>query len=119
MKTILNKLKISLSGILVLLLVGLIFLPSQVHAVPGQGTLFGTSPGELITIDPATGIGTVVGPNTADRSGFPGFAIDPVSGLGFAGCGEGCDSIWNFNLGSDGNFFRINERGCCSIRLGL
>ncbi len=99
MKHIINKLRISISGILVLLLVGLILLPLQAKAVPGQGTLFGTSPNELIAIDPATGVGTVVGPNTADR-GFSGFAIDLATGLSFAGCGTGCDEIWNFNLGN-------------------
>jgi len=97
MKPILNKFSISLSAIALVLVIGLAFLPLQAKAVPGQGTLYGTSPGELITIDPVTGIGTVVGPNTADR-GFPGFAIDPVTGLSFAGCGEGCDEIWNFDL---------------------
>ena len=97
MKPILNKLNVSLSGIALVLVIGLTFFSLQAQAVPGQGTLYGTNTGELITIDPATGIGTVVGPNTAGR-GFPGFAIDPVTGLSFAGCGSGCDEIWNFNL---------------------
>lgn len=99
MKSLLNKARIVLSGIAVLLLIGLAFSPLQVQAVPGEGALYGTSPRELIVIDPATGIGTVVGPNTADR-GFPGFAIDPLDGWSFAGCGTGCDEIWNFNLGN-------------------
>lgn len=75
MKTVLNKLRISLFGIAVLLLIGLVFLPIQVQAVPGQGTLYGTNPGQLITIDPVTGIGTVVGPSGVG-GGFPGFASD-------------------------------------------
>jgi len=99
MKPILNKLSMSLSGIALVLVIGLTFLPMQAQAIPGQGTLYGTSPDELITIDLATGIGTVVGPSGAIL-GFPGFAIDPATGLGFAGCGEGCDEIWNFNLGN-------------------
>jgi len=98
-KLLIEKLNIFLSTIAPLLLIGLVFLPLQVHAVPGQGTLFGTSPDELITIDPVTGIGTVVGPSTAE-DGFPGLAIDPVTGLSFAGCSGGCDEIWNFNLGN-------------------
>jgi len=63
MKPIFNRIRISLSGILVLLLVGLTFFPLHVQAVPGEGTLYGTNPGQLITIDPATGVGTVVGPS--------------------------------------------------------
>lgn len=82
-----------------MLIVGLTFFPLQVQAVPGQGTLFGTNPGQLITIDPATGVGTVVGlPGVI--IGFPGLAIDPATGFSFAGCGMGCDEIWNFNLGN-------------------
>ncbi len=97
MKHIMKKLSISLSAIALLLVFGLTLLPLQVQAVPGGGTLYGTSPDELITISPIRGVGTVVGPNTAER-GFPGFAIDPATGLSFAGCGTGCDEIWNFNL---------------------
>jgi hypothetical protein len=97
MNSIFNRIRISLFGIAVLLLIGLVFLPLQVQAVPGQGTLYGTSPNELITINPATGIGTVVGPNAASR-GFPGFAIDPATGLSFAGQGAGSDSIFNVDL---------------------
>jgi hypothetical protein len=97
MKPIFNRIRILLSGVLVLLLVGLTFFPLQVQAAPGQGTLYGRSPNELITIDPATGIGTVVGPNMVGL-GFPGFAIDPATGLSFAGSGSGSDSIWNFDL---------------------
>jgi len=99
MKPIFNRIRILLSGILVLLLVVLTFFPLQVQAVPGRGILYGTSPRELIEIDPATGVGTVVGPNTADM-GFPGFAIDPTTAWSFAGCGGGCDEIWNFDLDS-------------------
>jgi len=99
MNSIFNRIRISMSGIAVLIIIGLAFLPLQVQAVPGEGTLYGTSPNELITIDPVTGIGTVVGPNTSDL-GFPGFAIDPATGWSFAGCGTGCDEIWNFNLGN-------------------
>lgn len=99
MNSIFNRIRISLSGILVLLLVGLAFFPLQVQAVPGRGILYGTSPGELIEIDPATGVGTVVGPNAANM-GFPGFAIDPATAWSFAGCGSGCDEIWNFDLDS-------------------
>jgi len=32
--------------------------------------------------------------------GFPGFAIDTATGVSFAGCGGGCDEIWNFDLGN-------------------
>jgi len=99
MNSIFNRIRISLSGILVLLLVGLAFFPLQVQAVPGRGILYGTSPGELIEIDPATGVGIVVGPNAANM-GFPGFAIDPATAWSFAGCGGGCDEIWNFDLDS-------------------
>ncbi|MCK5391873.1 MAG: hypothetical protein KAJ31_05555 [Deltaproteobacteria bacterium] len=119
MKTVLNKLRISLFGIAVLLLIGLVFLPIQAQAVPGQGTLYGTNPGQLITIDPVTGIGTVVGPSGVG-GGFPGFAIDPGTGISYAGQGAGSDSIYNFDLDTGAaTFLGFMNGGRCCIRIGL
>src|SRR5919106_926597 len=61
----------------------LLVLPPA-HAVPGRGTLFGTdaSGGNLITINPVTGAGTVVGD----------------TGLGFAAFG-------GLDFSSDGTLF--------------
>ena len=91
MKPIFNRIRILLSGILVLLLVGLTFLPLQVQAAPGQGILYGTdaSDGNLITVDPTSGLGTIIGP-TLVPGVFPSLAIDPgpfFDGTIFAGQG--------------------------------
>jgi len=99
MKTLFNR-SLSLSATIFLLVVGLEFMPLQAHAVPGEGILYGTSPNELITLNRATGAGTVIGliDPIIDGFGFPGFAIDTQTGWGFAGCGGGCDQMWNVDL---------------------
>lgn len=96
MKTFLNY-RIKISMALFFFVVGLALLPIQANAVPGEGALYGTSPSELIIINPNTGASTVVG-DIADGPGFPGFAIDTLTGWGLAGCGAGCDQMWNVDL---------------------
>lgn len=96
MKTLLND-SLSISVVILLLEVGLALLPIQANAVPGEGTLYGTSPDNLIIVNRGNGAGTVVGLIALEVS-FPGLAIDPLTGWGFADCGTGCDDMWNINL---------------------
>lgn len=81
----------------ILFILGLAAFPNYVNAVPGQGTLYGTSPDQLIIVNTNNGTGSVVGPNSA-MIGFPGLAIDTSSETSYAGCGGGCQQIYNFNL---------------------
>lgn len=71
----------------------LLVLPPA-HAVPGRGTLFGTdaSGGNLITIDPVTGAGTVVGNMGAGV--VPALAVDPITGTMYAGTGAGFPALF-------------------------
>jgi hypothetical protein len=72
---------------------GLLVLLPPVQAAPGKGTLFGTdaASGQLITIDQATGTGTVVG-----FMGFvaPSLAVDPTTGTMYAGSGAGFAALF-------------------------
>jgi hypothetical protein len=64
------------------------------HGAPGRGTLFGTNAnfGDLITINPVTGVGTVVG-NTG-AGAVPSLAVDPTTGIMYAGRGAGIPFIY-------------------------
>src|SRR4030095_2818936 len=66
-------------------------------ASPGTGTLFGTdaSGGHLITIDPLTGAGTIVG--SMDIGGVPALAVDPTTGILYAGTGGGGPRLFTVN----------------------
>jgi uncharacterized protein (TIGR03382 family) len=67
------------------------------QAVPGTGTLYGTDAfnGNLITIDPATGSAGVVGPLGAGP--IPSLAVDPLTGIIYAGGGGGIPNIYTVN----------------------
>ena len=61
-------------------------------ANPGEGTLFGVRPGELLTIDPDTGLATVIG-----GLGFgatPSLAREPLTGTLFLGQGAGAPNVY-------------------------
>lgn len=66
----------------------------EVEAAPGAGTLFGTdaSGGNLITVDPFTGVGVVVGPMGAGA--VPALAVDPTTGVLYAGQGAGASNLY-------------------------
>jgi hypothetical protein len=66
----------------------------DVEAVPGNGILFGTDAngGNLITVDPVTGMGTVVGPMGAGV--MPALAVDPTTGIMYAGRGAGVPDLY-------------------------
>jgi hypothetical protein len=71
---------------------------SPAQAAPGTGTLFGTDAigGNLITINPATGAGTVVG-NMGAGIAVPALAVDPTTGTMYAGQGGGTPNIYTVN----------------------
>jgi hypothetical protein len=66
----------------------------ELQAAPGTGTLYGTDAfnGNLITIDPATGAASVVGPLGAGP--IPSLAVDPLTGIIYAGGGGGIPDIF-------------------------
>src|SRR5262249_54611680 len=81
-----------------LLLVGLRrSFTAELRAGPGSGTLFGTEAigGRLLTIDQTTGVGTFVGPMAAGV--VPGLAVDPGTGIMYAGRGGGFPFLYMVN----------------------
>ena len=75
------------------------FSAHEVGAVPGSGTLVGTDAADtnLITVNPNTGAGAVVG-----SMGFaaPSLAIDPATGAIYAGQGGGSPIIYTVEKGT-------------------
>jgi hypothetical protein len=69
----------------------------EVKAAPGTGTLYGTDAffGNLITINPATGSASVVGPLVAGP--IPSLAVNPLTGIIYAGGGGGIPDIFTVN----------------------
>jgi len=69
----------------------------EVKAAPGTGTLFGTDAfnGNLITINPATGSASVVGPLGVGQ--IPSLAVNPLTGTIYAGGGAGLPNIFTVN----------------------
>src|SRR5262245_598953 len=65
----------------VVALVWTIGVTHDAKAAPGKGTLFGTDAvrGNLLTIDPQTGVGTVIGPTGV--MSVPALAVDPTTGM--------------------------------------
>jgi hypothetical protein len=63
-------------------------------------TLFGTDAhaGNLFTMDPATGIGTIVGP--MDIGAVPVLALDPSTGTMYAATGGGSADLYRFDPGT-------------------
>jgi hypothetical protein len=63
----------------------------------GGAPLFGTDggPGNLIAIDPSTGAGTVIGPTGVQA--VPSLAIDPKTGVMYAGGGAGVPNLYRVN----------------------
>ena len=72
----------------------MLLLSSPAHSAPGTGTLFGTdaSGGNLITIGPGTGAGTVVGSTAVGA--VPSLAVDPVTDIMYAGGGDGNSNLY-------------------------
>jgi hypothetical protein len=66
-------------------------------AIPGFGTLFGTdgNGGNLITVNTATGVGTLVGAMGAGV--VPALAVDPATGTLYAGRGGGLPNLYTVN----------------------
>jgi uncharacterized protein (TIGR03382 family) len=66
----------------------------EVKAAPGTGTLLGTDAvfGNLITINPTTGSASVVGPLGVVQ--IPSLAVDPLTGIIYAGGGGGLPDIF-------------------------
>ena len=71
--------------------------PPELKAAPGPGTLYGTDAfnGNLITINPATGSASVVGPLGVGQ--IPSLAVDPLTGIIYAGGGGGIPDIFTVN----------------------
>lgn len=70
------------------------FSVPEVGAVPGTGTLFGTDAGggNLLTIDPLTGAGTLIGHTSVGN--VPALAVDPTTGILYAGQGAGAPNLY-------------------------
>jgi hypothetical protein len=69
----------------------------ELHAAPGTGTLFGTDAfnGNLLAINPATGLASVVG--NMGVGSVPSLAVDPTTGIMYAGGGGGVPNIYTVN----------------------
>ena len=78
-------------------LIATVVLVPCAHASPGTGTLFGTDAalGNLIRIDRVTGAGTVVG--FTNIGVVPALAVDPTTGVMYAGTGAGSPRIFTVN----------------------
>jgi hypothetical protein len=63
-------------------------------------SLFGTdaNAGNLLAIDPATGIGTIVGPMNIGP--VPALALDPTTGIMYAATGGGSADLYRVDLGT-------------------
>jgi hypothetical protein len=70
------------------------FVAPDLEATPGAGTLFGTDAGfgNLITIDPLTGAGKLIG--FMGRGAVPALAVDPTTGVLYAGGGGGVPDLY-------------------------
>src|SRR5262249_49175821 len=67
------------------------------NATPGKGALFGTDAarGNLLTIDPQTGVGTVIGPTGVVS--VPALAVDPRTSILYVGEGHGSPNLYTVN----------------------
>lgn len=88
--------KLRNSAFLSLCLVVCLFAPTAL-AAPGTGTLYGTdaNAGHLLSINPLTGVGTVIGSIGAFT--VPSLAVHPVTGVLYAGRGTGVPNIYTVN----------------------
>lgn len=79
-------------GAFALLVVG---SAAAIGALPGRGILYGSDgrAGNLLTIDPATGIGSVVGPIAAGQQ-IRSLATDPATGILYAGTGGNASRLY-------------------------
>jgi uncharacterized repeat protein (TIGR01451 family) len=85
------------SVILILVFASLSGHQPVARAAPGQGALYGTSGSmnpSLLTIDPATGLGTTVGPLPIP---FPAIAVHPTTGVLYGGGGAGVPFLVKLN----------------------
>ena len=82
-------------------------LPS--YSVPGSGTLFGTDAfgGNLLTVNTANGATVIVG-NMGFRA--PALAVDPTSGVMYAGQGGGTPFVYTVNP-ADGSSIFLGDSG--------
>jgi len=83
------------AGTLALILIA--GLGSPAFANPGTGTLFGTDGNlqNLITVNTASGVGNVIGPNT--QGPFPSLAFDHTTNTMFGGTGGGFGALLTVN----------------------
>ena len=83
-----------LAALLTTVLSALAIVAAPTNAAPGKGTLFGTDAnlGRLLTIDPATGASTLVG--DMGNIAVPSLAVDPTTGIMYAGRGAGFAFIY-------------------------
>ena len=79
------------------MLVWTIGVTHDANAAPGKGTLFGTDAarGNLLSINPTTGVGTVIGPTGV--MSVPALAIDPNTGILYVGEGQGSPNLYTVN----------------------
>jgi hypothetical protein len=105
---------------MIIIIAGLV--TSESNADPGTGTLFGTDAGggNLITVDPQTGEGAVVGPMVGPESMaevFPALAVDPTTGLMYAGGGAGVPELVIVDPES-GNLTLVGDAGLGFASIG-
>jgi hypothetical protein len=72
----------------------------ELQAAPGSGVLFGTdaSGGNLISVNPTTGAGAVIG--STEVGPVPSLATDPTTGILYAGGGGGFPAIYTVDPSS-------------------
>jgi hypothetical protein len=80
--------------IIVMVIIWGLCSPRESQAAPGTGVLFGTdaSEGNLITVNPTTGEGTIIG--STEVGPVPSLATDPSTGILYAGGGGGFPAIY-------------------------
>ena len=80
-----------------IMLVWTLGVTHDANAAPGEGTLFATDAvrGNLLTINPATGVGTVIG--STGIPSVPALAIDPNTGILYVGEGAGAPNLYTVN----------------------
>ncbi len=91
-----NRLRRFVVPALMLAMLGMI-PAAHLNAAPGGGTLFGTDAfnGNLITINPSTGVASLVG--SLGVGPIPSLAVDPETGVIYAGGGGGSPQIYTVN----------------------
>lgn len=104
---------------LIMTIVSLSVLPvgSPASSAPGTGALFGTDAagGNLISVDPGTGAGAVIGSMGAGV--VPALAVDPTTGIMYAGQGGGAPNLYTVDPATGSATF-VGDSGLGNSAIG-